>query len=119
MDFNHPAGLACGVVWFCHTSGEATSEGNMISPRVTKGAFHFPTPWFSRRGGTIIPTTRGEANNQRQHHATFNSCVFFTNCSVKAEETLRKEWPLNTNKKIRRFRLLSEFGKLLFLPYLL
>ena len=28
-----PAGLAGGVVWFCHTSGEATSEGKIIPPQ--------------------------------------------------------------------------------------
>ena len=28
-----PAGLAGRVVWFCHTSGEATSEGKIIPPQ--------------------------------------------------------------------------------------
>ena len=37
----------------------AASERKSNSPRVTRGSYKFPTPWFSRRGEKQIPTMSG------------------------------------------------------------
>ena len=53
-----------------NTSGEATSGRNFEFP--TSHERHIPIPhtWFSRRGGNIISTMRGEASSGRNYIST-------------------------------------------------